>query len=132
MSVLLLLPALLIAGVPSRVGSLEDSLLAPCCYTEPIARHRSEIAFQMKREIRDWVAQGKTDREILDAYKIRYGAKVLVEPEGATWWWVHVIPWIALALGALIAIHVLRRLRARPAPQSAPATVPNAPDWDDF
>lgn len=129
----LLLSVLLAAGAPSRVESLENALLAPCCYTEPISRHRSEAAFQMKREIRDWIAQGKSDREILDAYKARYGARVLVEPEGGTWWWVHVIPWVALALGAAIAIRVVMHLRARQAPQPAPAApAVDLPNLDDL
>lgn len=128
----LFLSVLILAAAPSRVENLENALLAPCCYTEPISRHRSEVAFQMKREIRTWIAEGKTDREILDAYKARYGARILADPEGSTWWWVTLTPWVALALGVLVAVYVLRRLRARPAPQTAPAAAADPPEWDDL
>ncbi|MGQ9634008.1 MAG: cytochrome c-type biogenesis protein [Bryobacteraceae bacterium] len=99
-----------------RIRKLENSLLAPCCWAEPIAQHRSEIALQMKREIEDFVRQGKTDREILDFYKQKYGARILVEPEGALWWWMHVVPFAVLAASLAVVGFVLRRwLRPLPA-----------------
>jgi cytochrome c-type biogenesis protein CcmH/NrfF len=54
---------------------------APCCYTEPVRQHQSEIAVKMRVEIAKWVEQGITDDEILDTYAKRYGARVLVEPK---------------------------------------------------
>ena len=99
-----------------RLEKLEKSLLAPCCWAEPIATHRSEVALAMKAEIARFVADGKSDREILDYYKGHYGARVLVEPEGAKWWWMHVVPVIMLAVGLAVAVLVLRRwLRPLPA-----------------
>ncbi|MCL6546861.1 MAG: cytochrome c-type biogenesis protein CcmH [Bryobacteraceae bacterium] len=99
-----------------RIRKLENSLLAPCCWAEPIAQHRSDVALQMKREIEDFVRQGKTDREILDFYKQKYGARVLVEPEGALWWWMHVVPFAVLAASLAVVGLVLRRwLRPLPA-----------------
>lgn len=99
----------------SRIKALEEAVLAPCCYSEPVSRHRSEIALQMKVEIARWVREGKSDREILDTYKQRYGARVLVEPEGARWWWMHIIPWIAVLLGLAFTVWLLRRMRAQAA-----------------
>lgn len=96
----------------ARIETLARSFLAPCCYSEPVARHRSEVALRMRVEIERWVAEGKSDREIIDTYKQRYGARVLVEPEGALWWWMHVIPWIAALLGLAFTIWKVRRMRA--------------------
>ena len=52
----------------------------------------------MKAEIREMVASGKTDREILELYKLRYGRRILTEPEGATWWVEMLTPTEALAM----------------------------------
>jgi cytochrome c-type biogenesis protein CcmH/NrfF len=134
---LFLLPALLWGDtgrqLQSRIEHLENALLAPCCYSEPVSRHRSEIALRMREEIANWVAQGKPDREILDIYKARYGARVLVEPEGRAWWVVHVVPGIAFALGVGFAVLVLIRLRARPqAEPETHAAFADLPDLDDL
>jgi cytochrome c-type biogenesis protein CcmH/NrfF len=96
----------------TRIERLGNALLAPCCYAEPLSRHRSDVALKMKKEIADWVAQGRSDREILDHYKQLYGARVLMEPEGALRWWVYVIPLAAAGLGLLFTVALLRRWRA--------------------
>lgn len=101
----------------ARIESLESSLLAPCCYSEPVSRHRSDVAVQMKAEIAELVAEGKTDREILDLYKQRYGARVLMEPEGARWWWTNIVPAVVLALGFAFVVFVMKRW-LRPLPSS--------------
>ena len=84
---LLLLATTVIPPTPSphqseRIVHLEDSLLAPCCYTQPVSKHMSDIAFDMRREISEMVLDGKSDREILDHYKALYGLQILVDPEG--------------------------------------------------
>ena len=117
----------------ARVERIEDAVLAPCCYAEPVSRHQSEIAVKMRIEIAKWVAAGKTDQEILDAYVQQYGRKVLVDPRTIPSWWAHWVPWLALILGAIFALWLLRRWRANPAPQ---APIPNLdvgalPDFDD-
>ncbi len=50
----------------ARVDRLEHAVLAPCCYTESVAIHQSEIAVKMRLEIAKRVAAGKSDQEILD------------------------------------------------------------------
>jgi formate-dependent nitrite reductase complex subunit NrfG len=111
----LLLSALLGAGASpgpqqARIEKLEATLLAPCCYTETVSRHRSEVALQMKAEISRWVEEGKSDRQIVETYKQRYGAKVLIEPEGSWWWWMQVMLWAALAAGLAFTVWLIRRM----------------------
>jgi cytochrome c-type biogenesis protein CcmH/NrfF len=79
-----------------------------------VARHQSDIAVRIRSEIRTWVHQGKPDREILDSYKERYGAKVLIEPEGAAWWWIHLIPVFVLVSGAALVVLLVRKWATRP------------------
>jgi len=100
----------------ARVLDLEGSLLAPCCWAEPVSTHRSEVALQMREEIANFVNAGKTDQEVLDYYKLKYGLRILVEPEGALWWWMHVVPFVVLAIGAVVVVLLLKRwLRPLPA-----------------
>lgn len=108
-------------GQQSRIDRLEASLLAPCCWQEPLSTHRSELSLQMKAEIASFVAQGKSDREILDYYVARYGRRVLVEPDGAQWWVMNIVPVVMTVLGALVVISVIRRLRRRPPVRPAEA-----------
>jgi len=93
------------------VEKLEQALLAPCCYQEVVATHNSEQAKAMRAEIAAMVAAGKTERQILDYYKQRYGARILAEPEGAQWWVMNVVPIIMLAGGGIIVVRLLRKWR---------------------
>ena len=96
----------------ARIQRLEKAVLAPCCYTETVGQHQSEIAIKMRVEIANWVAQGRTDEESLDTYAKRYGAKVLVDPNTIPKGLTLVVPWTVAGLGALGAAWMLRRWRA--------------------
>ncbi|MCS7315714.1 MAG: cytochrome c-type biogenesis protein CcmH [Bryobacterales bacterium] len=111
---------MLLATVPSStvtpeqrslIGKLERALLAPCCYQEVVATHNSEQARAMRAEIAEMVAAGRSEREILDHYKQRYGARILAEPEGAQWWIMNVVPVLMLGGGAVVVVLVLRKWR---------------------
>lgn len=102
-----------------RIHRLTESLMAPCCWAEPVSVHRSEIALQMRMEIEKFVNQGTTDREILDHYKSIYGARILVEPEGASRLWAYLIPTLAAAVGLGLVLFAIRRLL-----QTVPADQP--------
>ena len=99
----------------ARILRLQKSLLAPCCWSEAVATHRSEVSLTMRAEIARMVTEGKTDQQILDRYKQEYGERILVEPEGSKWWWMHSIPIAVFALGVLGVLWFIRRLR-RPVP----------------
>jgi cytochrome c-type biogenesis protein CcmH/NrfF len=134
---LALLPSLVLAETAeqqqARVDHLEHAVLAPCCYTEPVAIHQSEIAVKMRVEIAKWVAAGKTDQEILNTYVGLYGAKVLVDPRTAPRWWMQWVPWLALAFGVVGGFWLLHRWHARPASEASAAGDESLelPDFDD-
>jgi len=103
----------------TRIDFLEHRVLAPCCWQEPVADHRSEISLQMQTEIKEMVLAGKTDREILDHYKAQYGMRIFVEPEGTQFVVMNVVPFVFLGIGGIVVIFVLRNwLKNRP-PESA-------------
>ena len=118
----------------SRIQRIEDAILAPCCYTEPVSRHQSEVAVKMRIQIAKWVAEGKGDQEILDAYVRRYGSKVLVDPRTKPGWWTPWVPWLGVVVAVVFGFWLLKRLRARALAAVSPAPVPDAAvvlDFDD-
>jgi cytochrome c-type biogenesis protein CcmH len=135
---LTLLPVLALAEraeqPQARVARLEHAVLAPCCYTESVAIHQSEIAVKMRLEIAKSVAAGKSDQEILDAYAGLYGSKVLVDPRTMPRGWTLFFPWFVLILGMFLVGWLLKRWRAAPRPSTVTALSTaelNLPDFDD-
>jgi len=100
----------------ARIRRLQDALLAPCCYSEPVSRHQSDVARKMRVDIADAVAQGRTDQQILDTYKQLYGPRVLIEPEGSQRWWVYTVPTLAALLGLALTVGLLRKWRYQAGP----------------
>jgi cytochrome c-type biogenesis protein CcmH len=105
-----------------RIKKLENSLLAPCCYGEPVSRHMSEISFQMRHEIEDKVMAGESDRDILDHYKRLYGEQVLMEPEGTKRIVLYSMPIMISLLGLAIVFLFLRHALRRPLSRQHAAT----------
>lgn len=104
----------------ARVRRLQETLVAPCCWAETVAVHRSETAAQIRAEVAAMVTAGKSDREILGRFKAQYGARVLVEPEGGLRLWAYFIPTAAALAGLGLVVLVLRRFVSTPS--SAPAS----------
>jgi cytochrome c-type biogenesis protein CcmH/NrfF len=136
---LLVLPLAYAAGSEAsaaRILRLENAVLAPCCYQQPVSVHQSEIALKMRLEIAKWVDAGRTDDQILGEYVERYGDKVLIDPASAPRPWSLFFPWSMMVL-ALIGISTLIwkwRARARLAmatQMSGALDVPDLPGFDD-
>jgi cytochrome c-type biogenesis protein CcmH/NrfF len=116
-----------------RIHKLEGSLIAQCCYSGVVSRHSSDVAVKMRLAIAAWVTEGKSDREILEAYEGLYGMRVLTEPEGPAWWWSSLVPWFVLATGAFLTAGTLRKWRRFQEPTTAAAsgTAIPIPDFND-
>ena len=93
----------------ARVERLQNRILAPCCYSEPVSLHQSDVSLQMRAEIHRMVADGLSDREILDHYIAEYGLRVLVEPEGELGVWIHVVPVVVIVFGLFVGVMVIRK-----------------------
>jgi len=92
---------------------MENALMAPCCWTQRVSLHSSEASSQIKTEITEMVTAGKSDREILDYYIAKYGKRILVEPEGAASYWLHIMPFAVLFFGGVWAALMIRKWRIR-------------------
>jgi cytochrome c-type biogenesis protein CcmH/NrfF len=138
--VLVSLPFLAYGGASqerqARIERLEKAVLAPCCYTQTVALHQSEIAVKMRLEIAKWVEEGKTDDEILATYAERYGDKVLVDPNTLPRSWMLLVPWAIVGLATLGTAWIVwrwqtSRLIPVAPPDAGGVVLPDISDIDD-
>ena len=104
----------------SRARLLERKLMAPCCFTQTIDQHESEAARAMRAELRQLLAQGLTDEQVLDHYVGRHGPRILAVPPaqgfGRLLYWVpSLVTAVLLAAVCLLLRSWYRRGRATPA-----------------
>jgi len=75
-----------------RFDKLTHELIAPCCWREPIAVHRSVEAQQMLDEVKQLVLEGRSEEEIKAIYVARYGLRILADPPGKEGKWLYIVP----------------------------------------
>ena len=103
-------PAPLSTAQTAEIEKVEKRLLAPCCYTQSIAEHGSDIAVQMRGEVTAMVSDGKSEKEIVDHYKNIYGDRILIVPDGLTGKILFSLPAVISVLGCLVLFLCLRRM----------------------
>lgn len=108
-----------------RTNEVGGLLRCPVCQGMSVADSPAEMAVNMKAQVRELLARGYTEEQILRYFELSYGQFVLLEPkfEGFTAL-VWILPVVVLVLGAGILVVKLRKLeRAAPAAPAAPAPV---------
>lgn len=102
------------SALDQRVDSLAHELRCLVCQNQTIAESRADLAMDLKKEIREQIRAGKTDKQIIDFMVARYGDFVLYNPPFKA---TTALLWggpFALLLGGVIVLFVyLRRRRAR-------------------
>lgn len=107
---------------------IEDNLIAPCCWTQPVSEHPSEVSDRIRKEVREMLAAGKSRDEILDHYVAQYGERILAAPRARGFnRLAYILPWLALAAGAVLTMILVKKFRAPAAAETA-STPPPAPD----
>jgi cytochrome c-type biogenesis protein CcmH len=112
------------ADVETSARNLENELMSPCCMTNTVAEHYSGASSQMKTEIRQMLAEGKTEQEVLDFYVAQHGPQILsVPPAKGFNLTAYLVPMAMLVLGATVLVFVVRKWRdhGRAEPVTAPA-----------
>ncbi len=115
-------------GLEERAVALDKQLICPVCPGESIHESRATLAKQMRAIVRERLAAGQSEQEILDYFVSVYDKGVLAEPpkEGFTLA-IWVVPPLALALGVAAAVVALRTMRRRQAVSTGPASADAAP-----
>jgi len=132
-----LIATFLMAGVlaptpeqAETIATLEDRLMAPCCYSQTIRVHMSTEAAQMRDEVTNMVLAGKSEKEIVNYYRAKYGETILVVPDGMAGRFVYGIPICAFLLASgLLVVGIVRTTRSCSFPHlERSATAANAID----
>ena len=91
-------PVVLTPDQEARARGLEGQLRCPVCRSQSIRQSRSFMAEDMKRRIRELVAEGRSDEEIRGFFVERYGPWILLEPPRRGF---HLTAWILPAAAVL-------------------------------
>lgn len=106
----------------ARAVKLTEQLRCLVCQNQSIADSNAELAVDLRRQVRDQVAAGKSDQEIVDYMVARYGDFVLYRPPlRATTILLWVGPAMLLALGVFVLVRIVRQRRALP--EAAPLSI---------
>lgn len=98
-----------------RIRQLSEKLRCLVCQNQTLADSNAELASDLRQQLREQVAAGRSDDEILDYLVQRYGDFVLYEPPfKATTVLLWVGPFVLLAAAALVLVATLRRRRRAP------------------
>jgi len=118
--IILLLPSLAAAEearpladnpqVEARLKTLAVELRCLVCQNQTLADSHAPLAEDLRREVREMIAKGMSDREIIDFLVQRYGDFVLYRPPwkaSTTLLWLG--PFLLLIAGATGLVFALRR-----------------------
>ena len=96
--------------VEKRMVAISEELRCLVCQNQSLAGSQADLAKDLRREIREQIAQGKSDKEILDFMTGRYGDFVRYRPplKGTTFllWFG---PFLLLVAGIAALGIILRR-----------------------
>jgi cytochrome c-type biogenesis protein CcmH len=107
------LPA--IANEEQRIRQLEEKLRCLVCQNQTLADSNAELAGDLRKQVREQVAAGRSDEEVIAFLVQRYGDFVLYEPPfKATTALLWIGPFALLLAAGAILIAVLRRRRNAP------------------
>jgi cytochrome c-type biogenesis protein CcmH len=100
----------------ARMTRITSELRCLVCQNQTIADSHAELAVDLRRQTRELLVQGKTDREVIEYMTARYGDFVLYRPPlqantGLLWFG----PAAMLLAGAGILVLILRRRSRMPA-----------------
>jgi len=110
LTLILINPPPLSTSQTAQIQKVEKRLLAPCCYTQSIAEHGSDIAVQMRGEVAEMVAEGRSESEIVEHYRQIYGDRILIVPDGMTGRILFSLPVAIAALACLVLIVCVRKM----------------------
>ena len=100
-------------ALEARMLRITSELRCLVCQNQTIADSHADLAVDLRRQVREQLRAGRSDREIVDYMTARYGDFVLYRPPFKA---TTVLLWLGPALmlggGAIVLVAVLRR-RAR-------------------
>jgi cytochrome c-type biogenesis protein CcmH len=97
-----------------RLIFISEEMRCLVCQNESLSGSRSDLAQDLRREIRDLIKQGKTDAEIRTFMVDRYGDFILYRPPvKPTTWLLWIGPFVLMFAGIVALLMYLRRRNAQ-------------------
>ncbi len=99
----------------ARYQTMINEVRCLTCLNRTIAESETPLATDLRREIRELIADGATDAEIVDFLTARYGDFVMYRPPlRPTTWALWGGPVAFLLVGTLVFAHIVRKRMAEP------------------
>ena len=113
-----------------EVNAVAKKLYCPVCPNTPLDVCETQACIDWRAQIRDQLAAGWSEQQIMDYFVQQYGERVLGEPQRSGFTsMVWVLPLIAVLSGIVIVWQVLRSWRLKRAEQvSSEISTPNSSD----
>lgn len=103
-------------SIEARMTRITAELRCLVCQNQTIADSDADLAVDLRRQARELIAAGRSDREVIDYMTQRYGDFVLYRPPfKATTALLWIGPALMLGAGATVLFVVLRRRSRMPA-----------------
>lgn len=94
-------------------AELEGRIIAPCCWTQTIDIHGSEISTTLRQEIRERLSKGESAESIETSLVERYGPKIRAVPPGSHLGSMSGVMALSLGAAGIGAVVLLRRWQRR-------------------
>ena len=115
-----------------RTQDVAALLRCPVCQGLSVADSPSEMAANMKGQVRELLARGYTQAQILSYFERSYGQFVLLKPKfNGVSAFVWIIPLLALAVGFMLVWDKMKKLK-QPKEPSANSQQPAASEEDPY
>lgn len=103
-----------------EVNAIAKDLFCPVCENTPLDVCPTQACKDWREEIRNMLADGKSEAEIKQHFVDYYGARVLSEPPRSGFnWLVYIVPPIVIAAGVFMLFRALR-VWSKPSETTAP------------
>ncbi len=109
--------------------SIDRMLICPVCPAETIDQAQVELSKQMRRIVREMLAQGASREEILDFFVERYGPEVLAAPPRSGF---NLLAWVVPAAGVLAGVVAVPLIIWSMARRGRPMAAGEPPMEDDL
>jgi len=104
-------------GLEEREVALAASLRCMVCQNQTLAESNAPLALDMRRQIHEQLASGRSEAQIRDYFEERYGAFVRYDPPfRPSTWLLWLGPFALLWLGLALLTRIVRRRQQAPPP----------------
>lgn len=96
------------AALQTRYSALTHELRCVQCQAESIADSPVPVAGELRQKVAEMLKDGKSDQDVLNYMRSRYGDYILFKPRNPLLW---AMPVVLLGIGGAVAWQILRQRR---------------------